>query len=789
MKKMICGWVVVCLAIYPSKAQLTNPQQLTQNLKGRIIDQVSKSPVIGATVAIINSEPLRGTTTDVEGYFSLRNVPIGRVSLAVSSVGYEQRVLSNLEIESGKEKFINVELVESLIEMEELVIVASDQEQGKPLNELASVSAISISIEETSRYAATFDDPARAALTFAGVATGGDDLLNEIVIRGNSPKGILWRLEGVEVPNPNHFGSVGSSAGGISMLSSNVLSNSDFFTGAFPAEYGNATSGIFDLSLRQGNFDTHEHTLQAGLLGLAAASEGPINKEKRSSYLANYRYSTLALFDNLGIQILGDQEDVTFQDLSFKVNLPGTKAGSFSIWGLGGLNTYTYTPQEEVGEWDFEDNTQTVAIGGLTHVAYLNDDTFIKSVASFSFFESDYAYDSLRVRVLEDERVRETAFRLSSYLNTKFDARNSLRVGGIFSNLGYDLFQQEWQYQQQELVSFLDEDGSTQFIQGFANWQHRAGKSVTMNVGFHASYFGLNEDIYLEPRLGLRWATSPKGTVTFGAGLHSRMETLALYMSSQQQEDGTQIRHNDDLGFTRAAHTVVGYEWMLASNLRFKTEVYYQYLYDVPIWGQDTTTSDFLRSFSVLNTYDGWTSDPLANEGTGQNYGLELTLEKFLSNGYYFLSTLSLYESSYKGLDEVSRPTRFDGGYIFNVIGGKEWSLGRSGNKTLSANGRFIYSGGKREAPIDIDASREAGFTIRDFSRNYDMRLDEYIRFDIGITYKVNRPKSTSAIALNVQNAVGRTNEFGRYYSSFSDAVVSEGQVGMFPNLSYRISF
>ncbi len=784
MKRIIAGWIVLCFALLQLQAQ-----ELTQNLKGRIVDQVSKSPIIGATVAIVGSEPLRGSVTDVDGYFTISNVNIGRVSLAVSSLGYEQKTLPSIEIESGKEKFINVELVESLIEMEELVVVADEQDQGKPLNELASVSAISISIDETSRYAATFDDPARAALTYAGVATGGDDLLNEIVIRGNSPKGILWRLEGVEVPNPNHFGSVGSSAGGISMLSSNVLSNSDFFTGAFPAEYGNATSGIFDLSLRQGNFDTHEHTLQAGLLGLAAASEGPINKEKRSSYLANYRYSTLALFDQLGIQILGDQEDVTFQDLSFKVNFPGTKAGSFSFWGLGGINTYTYTPQEDFGEWDYEDNEQTVGVGGLTHIAYINDNTFIKSVASFSFFESDYAFDSLRMQVLEDERVQETAFRLSSYINTKFNARNSLRVGGIFSNLGFDLFYREWDYDQDQMLSYLNEDGATQFIQAFTNWQHRATQDLTFNVGFHASYFALNEDLYLEPRLGMRWAASERGTVTFGAGLHSRMETLSLYMSSQEMEDGSRQQFNRNLGFTRAAHGAIGYEWMVAKNLRFKTEAYYQYLYDVPIWGQDTTTNDFLRSFSVVNTYDGWTSDALANEGTGQNYGLEFTLEKFLSQGYYFLSTLSLYESNYKALDEVQRSTRFDGGYIFNVIGGKEWKLGSSGRKTLSTNGRFIFSGGKREAPIDVDASRQEGYTVRDYTRNYEMKLDEYIRFDIGITYKVNRRRSTSAIALNIQNAVGRTNEFGRYYSSFSDSVVSEGQVGMFPNLSYRVSF
>ena len=472
MKRIICLWTISCFLSIQVKSQDLQIPGLTQTLKGRVVDQVSKSPIIGASIVIKDSDPLKGGVTDVEGYFAIPNIPIGRVSITVSSVGYEQKSVPNIVLESGKEKFMNLALVESIVEMEEVVIIADQQDKGTPKNELASVSAISISIEETSRYAATFDDPARAALTYAGVATGGDDLLNEIVIRGNTPKGILWRLEGVEIPNPNHFGEVGSSAGGISMLSSNLLSNSDFFTSAFPADYGNATSGIFDLKMRNGNFDKHEHTFQAGLLGIAAASEGPINKEERSSYLVNYRYSTLALFQNVGINILGDQEDVTFQDLSFKVNVPGTKLGSFSFWGLGGRNTYTYTPQVEFGEWDFEDNTQSLGVGGLTHIAYLGENTYINSVLTYSIHDTQYEFDSLRIRVLEDENVKEQAFRFSTFVNHKFDARNSIRVGGIFSNLSYDLFYNEWNRETQTFLNFLDEDGNANFIQGFGNWQH-----------------------------------------------------------------------------------------------------------------------------------------------------------------------------------------------------------------------------------------------------------------------------------------------------------------------------
>ncbi|MGI9544960.1 MAG: carboxypeptidase-like regulatory domain-containing protein, partial [Cyclobacteriaceae bacterium] len=243
-------------------------QNLTQTVRGKVVDTQSKSPVIGANVIIVGSDPIQGGVSDTEGNFRIPNVSIGRHNIRVTYIGYEDLVIPELLVGSGKEVVMNINLTESIIKMEELVI---KQEKGKPLNEVATVSALSFSVEETSRYAATFDDPARAALSFAGVRGGGDDVLNEIVIRGNSPRGLLWQIEGIEVPNPNHFAEEGSSAGGISMLSSSVLSNSDFLTGAFPAEYGNALSGVFDIQLRNGNNEKREYAVQAGLLGIALA--------------------------------------------------------------------------------------------------------------------------------------------------------------------------------------------------------------------------------------------------------------------------------------------------------------------------------------------------------------------------------------------------------------------------------------------------------------------------------------------------------------------------------------
>ena len=180
------------------------------------------------------------------GEFKLSKVPVGRTTLAVSYLGYESLTLREIMVTSGKELVLNLEMTESTKNMNEVVITAA-HDKTQAFNEMATVSARSFTVEETGRYAASYFDPARMAQTFAGVSVGGStsDLFNEIVVRGNSPKGILWRLEGVEIPNPNHFGGLGSSGGAISMLSSSTLANSDFYTGAFPTEFGNCLIRCF----------------------------------------------------------------------------------------------------------------------------------------------------------------------------------------------------------------------------------------------------------------------------------------------------------------------------------------------------------------------------------------------------------------------------------------------------------------------------------------------------------------------------------------------------------------
>ncbi|MEO0733132.1 MAG: TonB-dependent receptor, partial [Bacteroidota bacterium] len=573
-----------------------------QTVKGTVLDRESRQPLIAASIYVVGTEPPMGTVTDENGNFRIDNVPLGRRSLIVSSLGYEDAAVQEIVVGAGKEIDLTVQLTESLVDLSTVEVTAARM-NGTPNDEMATVSAQSFSVEQTKRYAAAVNDPARMALSFAGVA-GGDDESNEIIIRGNSPRGLLWRMEGIEIPNPNHFSEEGSSSGGISALSVNVLANSDFYTGAFPAQYGNAVSGVFDLRLREGNNERREYAFQAGVLGLDLAAEGPLGKKGGASYLANYRYSTLSVLSLLGVNITGEGDKTSFQDATFKLHFPTKKNGYVSLWGLGGLsgNAYQFEGDPEVSS--FTSNRGTV---GLNHFLRLGEKAYLESILSYSQTVSDDDYDD--GRFLFDDRFTNRALRASVRYNRKVDARQTLQAGVIGHQLSYDLL--EAVEQEGERSVNLQQDGNTFLLQGYAQYKYRPRQNLTLTGGLHTTYFGLEGQSTLEPRFGARWNYRPGRSLSAGAGLHSRVESLAVYLAEVPQADGSSSRPNRDLPLQSAAHYVLGHDWRFHPRWRWKVEVYYQDIRNVAI-AAPGVTNPFGASSSSLNFRDGFVNDELA---------------------------------------------------------------------------------------------------------------------------------------------------------------------------------
>ncbi|MCU0384262.1 MAG: carboxypeptidase-like regulatory domain-containing protein, partial [Cyclobacteriaceae bacterium] len=312
--------------------------QNTQTVRGRILDEISKTPLIGVNITVLGTETLLGSASDVDGYYRINNVPLGRQTFKVSYIGYEEQIVPNVIVTAGKEVILNFSLTEQVNQLNEIVVTANTKEDKTATNnDLAVVSARSFNVDDTKRYAGALGDPSRMAANFAGVV-GGNDSRNDIVVRGNSPIGMLWQLEGLNIPNPNHFGALVSTGGPVSILNNNNLDKSDFITSAFPSQYGNATAGVFDIKMREGNNEQYEYTAQVGFGGFELGAEGPLKKNSKSSFIANYRYSTLGVFNALGIDFGTGSNVPLYQDLNYKLSLPTKGNGKWTIFGIAGIS-------------------------------------------------------------------------------------------------------------------------------------------------------------------------------------------------------------------------------------------------------------------------------------------------------------------------------------------------------------------------------------------------------------------------------------------------------------------
>ena len=764
-------------------------QNYTQNIRGIVIDKQSGFPLIGATVVVLDSDPLKGAITDQNGYFTIENVPIGRVSLKASYIGYKDAIVTNLILDSGKELFVRFELEEKLVQLDEVVIRAQDDKR-ESLNKMATVSARAFTVEETNRYAGSLGDPARMAMNYAGVNSLGD-ARNDIIIRGNSPLGVLWRLEGVDIPNPNHFGSLGTTGGAISILNNNLLSNSDFMTGAFPPEYGNVLAGVFDLNMRSGNRNKHEFWGQAGFSGFELGAEGPL--PGKGSYLGAARYSTLEFFDKIGFD-LGVAAVPKYKDISFKADIPtGEKYGRFTVFAIAG-KSYIEVLDENRDSTDQSfvplglDTRYGSRLGilGFTHKYFFNKNTSGKAgllLASNGEKVKVDTIDGNKKVLFYNKNAGEKRFALFYNVNSKLSAANVIKTGISFTYNYYD-YKDSIKIATNTYKTTSDYKGGAYLYKGFLQWQHRFTENFSMVTGFHALYFSLGNSSNIEPRLGFKWHFASKQILSFGAGLHSQTQPGVFYFYTDPH-DKVKTRSNLDLSLSKAAHLVVRYDYNFNENMRMRLESYYQHLYNIPV-------SERYPGFSMINEGSAFyfdLVDSLINEGSGTNYGIELTLEKFFSNNYYFLFTGTLFQSKYRGFDGIERNTAYNGNFIFNLLGGMELNLDRNKKKLISIDVKTTYAGGKRYIPVNIKESIRLNKEVYDYSHAYERRYPDYFRMDLRIGFKLNGKKATREWAIDIQNLTDRKNLFQERYDIHSKKLNTEYQMGLLPVLSFKVLF
>lgn len=786
--KLIVG--IFLLSFY----NLILAQEFTQTVKGRVIDKVNQMPLPGATVVVVGSNPVVAAVSDENGKYKLARLPLGRVSLQVSYVGYQPSGANNILLSSGKEFIIDFELEEKVTQVDE-VVVKANKVKGAAANEMAVISSRSFTVEETEKYAGSRGDVARMASNFAGVSSANDSR-NDIIIRGNSPSGLLWRLDDIEIPNPNHFAENGTTGGPVGMLNNNVLRNSDFYTGAFPAEYGNAMSGVFDLKMRPGNNEKHERLFQVGFNGFEVGLEGPI-KRNSSSYLINYRFSTLDLMSKMGFDF-GTSGIPKYQDCTFKINIPGDKS-LLSIVGVGGASKISMFAENNKGEDMYNQNFQNLYNGsemaalGVTYTRFINSKTNVKFIVSGLYQNGHTEIDTVDTDFKNPERVvthgvKEYRNSYNIITGTKFNSRLSSKAGIGFDAMGYDLRTFSWETDSNRMLKRTD--GNKTLFEGpilsqvYYEVNYKLSDNFSVVPGLHATYFSLNNEFVLEPRIGASWQYAENRKINIGYGKHSRTHALSTYyLVSVDRNTGKELLSNLDLKMTKSNQFVIGHDWNISKDLRLKTEAYYQTLYDVPVENRATY-------FSYLNSGSFWgveAEDSLENEGVGQNYGLEITLEKFLSNGFYGLFTVSLFDSKYKGSDKVERNTAYNGNYITNLLFGYEYRFNQ--RASLNFDIRLSYAGGKPRLPIDLEKSMNTGNTEYDYSKAYESKLDDFFKTDFKVSYRLNSARISQEWQIYIENITDHQNPLYEYYSRADKAAKIIPQMGFFPMMNYRLYF
>lgn len=752
--------------------------QNTQTIRGVVLDGDIKTGLPYANVYILDSLNI-GTSTDSIGKFELNNVPIGRHLLVISYTGYKTVNLPIL-VNSGKSNYVEVEIIPDFNALSEIVIKASSFNKRKSINKVATTSVRAFSIEETEKYAGSLGDPARMAQNFAGVSSAGDSR-NDIIIRGNSPFGLLWRIDGIEVTNPNHFGAKGSTGGPITILNNNLLTNSDFFTSAFPAEYGNAFSGVFDLKMRKGNTNKFEKTFQIGWNGIEFGLEGPITQDK-SSFIIAYRYSNLKLFEKMNFNI-GVNGVPKYQDVTIKTDFQTKKMGVFSVVLIGGLSNVKIV-RGEIGQnayealWDI-DTKNNKAISFINHKIKLNDKSSIKSFVSFSLDESEIVLDSTLTNNSKFlfTSLDETDFSFSggSTFRKRVNKKNILDIGIRIYKHGVKYIDSTYSTTNNISTYYIFTDVNKNNLwqsQSFIQWKHNFSNELFSSLGVNYNYLFFNKTYSIEPRFGVSYSYKMHN-LGIGYGLVAKPLPFITYFT---KDKNTNQLNNFNLEFFKSHQFSISDNIVFSKNLRLKIEAYYQNLFDIPIEKEQSY-------FSLINfgaEFFQERPDNLISKGKGKNYGVELTIEKFLNNNWYFLSTLSLFKSKYLASDKKWRNSQFDNSYIINVLGGYEFKL--KNNYTFQINNKLTFTGGKPLKEYLTDGSIDENIVFTEKSKIY-------FRNDLRLSLVKNSKNKTHELSIDLQNITNHQNEYLRNFNEKTQNVEISYQMGFLPILTYRLTF
>jgi len=767
-------------------------QPLSNTISGQVIDAQTQATLQAAIVVLYQNDSIINTAfVDSLGSFNFPKTKVGRYDLKCILAGYKNSFFPNILVQTGKELVLTLQMERNISQLKEARISGNFSDRGK-LDQLAQVTVLRV--EDIQKYAGGRADIARIAQNTVGV-TGASDSRNDLIIRGNSPLGMLWRLEGVNIPSPNHFATFGPTGGPVSIINVNSIDYGNFYNAVFPSEYGNALSGVFDVHLRKGNNKKREYTLQFGMNGLEGNLEGPFKKGKSASYLITYRYSTMKVFDWIGIRF-GVAAIPHYQDAAFKFYFPKTKTGNWTIFGVGGKSSTDVLAAAKRDASDrYSDNNfdkyiaSKMFVTGISNFLVLSkkNNVSLKSVVAYSMATTQFHMDSVltsKARMLWLNNTYNLP-KLSWHQTLSWvpNPKNEWSGGVIVEQLYFSLSDSIFRASQQQFITRFNFKGQSQLVQLFAQYIHHLNDALKVNIGLHSQYYGVSKKKTFEPRLFLEYQFTPKQTLQVGAGRHAQTQPLPTTFYETQLTNGTYLKTNQNLDFTFSDQFCLNYTWAFYKKWNLQINLYQQQLFNAPI-------EQVPSSFSLLNEGADFTIHKipyLINNGKGQNKGVEFTLEKRFAQHYYGLLNGTYYRSVYTASDGLLRSSAFDNRFAFNCLGGYEWQI--SSANSVNFDAKLSLIGGKRYTPVNLAASLLSHTAVYESNNAFSKQFPTYFRPDIKISWRNNHAHFSQEFILYCENFINRKNYFTQDYDEKARAIVTEYQIGIFPVAQYKIEF
>jgi len=778
-----------------------------QTLRGTVTDAVTGEPLAGATV-IITELSNKWAVADDNGAYRIDVTPSGRYTIEASFIGYEPSIMKEVLIAGSKEIIADIALRENSNELAEAIVKPRVNKMAT-VNPTALVGGVMLSMEEATRFAGGYNDPARLVSSFAGISASSNG--NGVSVHGNAPQMMQYRIEGVEVFTPNHYNDFYEAGFGmVSALNANVIGNSDFMVSTFNANYSNSLSGVFDVKMRTGNSSKYENIVQIGTVSEEITAEGPVSRKNNSSYIINYRYGFTSLANKLGL-IDADETTFDFQDFSLKLNFPTRHAGTFSIFALGyydgsedkamnigDISTIYDASRQKGNMWGL--------LTGATHKIHFNNKWTWRTTMAYNgqHIHTDIGYWGLQrnadnvlttpisyeepkaVLPYSDQKMNEDRILVNTEVSRQLTSQWLLQFGLDYShrffNLGYS--STDYVYSNAPFTDWVKTKGNTGL--GSIFWQNiiKPSSKLSINLGVNATYFAFSKDFSIEPRASMKWDPDERNSFSLGYGLHSMTERMDAYF---YEENGRQV--NKDLGLSKAHHLLATYIYKFNDNLNLRLNAYYQYGFKTPVGINGST-------FCSVNRFMNYFDEPLVNDGNTRNYGTDITLEQYMSRGFYGQVNASLFKSEYRAQDNIWRHQLYDRGYTAKILGGKEWMVGRNKQNVLNISLKYTLQGGLHYTPMDLDAMNalmDAGEMLeQEIFKDKEAMSCQYSpehTVDFTISFKINGKKVSHTIAFEGLNILQNETPFAQRYDIRTRTVKTDKTGLSLPNLFYRLDF